>query len=156
MARASVALFSGSWDRASADLEEALDIVESTAGDEEALLALMLFLGQEFTQLPGKLSRLETFCLSIEEELGEQIRPVCLGLEDGLAFIHLRRGRLHEAITTGARAIVLKEQLGGYYPFLGLNAAITVATSKAALGDYDGAERYLSVMASAVSALPLN
>jgi LuxR family maltose regulon positive regulatory protein len=52
MARASVALFGGDWVGAAADLEQALQIVESTAS-QEALLALMLFLGQEFTLLPG-------------------------------------------------------------------------------------------------------
>ena len=74
-----------------------------------------------------------------------------LGLEDVLAFIHLRRGRLGEAIAAGERAIQLKEQLGGYYPFLGLNAAITLATAQAVLGDYEAAGRYLALMKTAVS-----
>lgn len=155
MARASVGLFSSEWGQAATDLEEALDIVENRGG-KEALLALMLFLGQEFTMLPGKLPRIEAFCAGIQVALGEQIRPVRLGLEDVLAFIHLRRGNLRQAIAAGERAIALKEQLRGYYPFLGLNAAITVATAQAALGNYDAAGRYLKVMAPAVSALPLN
>ena len=155
MARASVALFSGDWVGAAADLERALQIVESMDG-QEALLALMLFLGQEFNLLPGKLRRIESFCTRIEGDLGEQIRPVRLGLEDVLAFVHLRRGNLRAAIAAGERAITVKEQLGGYYPFLGLNAAITVATAQAALGEYATAGRYLSLVASAVSALPLN
>jgi LuxR family maltose regulon positive regulatory protein len=173
MARASVALFSGTWDQAAADLEETLVLVENRTGDQEALLALMLFLGQEFTLLPGKLARIEAFCARVQEGLGEAsaddgkrgdhegtplrgLRPVRLGLEDVMAFIHLRRGRLSEAIAAGERAIQLKEQLGGYYPFLGLNAAITVATAQAALGDYEAAERYLALMETGVSALPLN
>ena len=70
MARASVALFSGQWDPAAADLEEALQLVER-AEDKEALLALMLFLGQEFTLLPGKLARIEAFCARVQEGLGD-------------------------------------------------------------------------------------
>jgi LuxR family maltose regulon positive regulatory protein len=168
MARASVALFSGDWDQAAAGLEEAINIVETTA-NSEALLALMLFLGQEFTLLPGKLARIEAFCARVQTSLGDslsgssdsgpvgsELRPARLGLEDVQAFIHLRRGRLNEAIAAGGRAILLKEQLGGYYPFLGLNAAITVVTAQAAFGDYEATGRYLALMETAVSALPLN
>jgi LuxR family maltose regulon positive regulatory protein len=168
LARASVALFSGDWDQAAADLEEVLTIVEKTF-DSEALLALMLFLGQEFTLLPDKLARIELFCEWIQGLLDNpsgsfpaaapaatELWPVRLGLEDVLAFIHLRRGRFSEAIAAGERAILLKEQLGGYYPFLGLNAAITLVTAQAALGDYAAADRYLALMETAVSALPLN
>jgi LuxR family maltose regulon positive regulatory protein len=168
MARASVALFSGDWNQATADLEEAITIVE-TAADSESLLALMLFLGQEFTLLPGKLARIEVFCGLVQDSLDEpssrspgsagrtsELWPVRLALADVLAYIHLRRGRLNEAIAAGERAILLKEQLGGYYPFLGLNAAITLVTAQAALGDYDAAGRYLSLMQTAVASLPLN
>ena len=173
MARASVALFSGNWDQATADLEEALDIVEG-AHDQEALLALMLFLGQEFTLLPGKLAQIEAFCEWVQASLDSMANrstgsvgvgpgqaesglwPVRLGLEDVRAYIHLRRGCLGEAVAAGERAILLKEQLGGYYPFLGLNAAITVATAQAAFGNYEAAGRYLALTETAVSALPLN
>ncbi|MFN2135094.1 MAG: hypothetical protein ACK2UK_04015, partial [Candidatus Promineifilaceae bacterium] len=163
MARASVTLFSGDWDQAAADLENALTVVEER-DDQEALLALMLFLGQEFTLLPGKLWRIEAFCTRIQALLnnvsdrltGSGLWPVRLGLEDVLAFIHLRRGRLSKAIAAGERANLLKEQLGGYYPFLGLNAVITLVTAHAALGDYTAASSYLDLMETAVSALPLN
>jgi len=168
MARASVTLFSSDWGQAATDLEEALTIVETTV-DSEALLALMLFLGQEFTLLPGKLARIELFCDWVQDLLDNASRlltapagaaaelwPVRLGLEDVLAFIHLRRGRFSEAIAAAERAILLKEQLGGYYPFLGLNAAITLVTAQAALGDFDAARSYLASMETAVSALPLN
>ncbi|NCF68521.1 MAG: AAA family ATPase [Chloroflexi bacterium] len=155
MARASVALFMADWDQASLDMDHAMKIVAEEE-DNTTLLALMLFLGQEFTLLPGGLSRIETFCTTIQKQLGESMRPVQLGIADVMAFIHLRRGRLQQAIEVGERALVIKEQLGGYYPFLGMNAAMTVAAAHTALGAYEQADHYLQLMTSAVSALLLN
>ena len=155
MNRASLTLFFGTdWEAAMRDTDAAIAIAEA-GQDQESLLALTLYLGQEFTLLPGGLDRLEQFCQRVSPQSAEQIRPVRLGLEDLLAFIHLRRGRLTEAIAVGESALRLKAQLGGY-PFLGAKAAITVAVAHAAQGDDATAEQYLQLWQSSVTQLPLN
>jgi hypothetical protein len=155
MTSASLALFfENNWDQALVDLKIASQLARASR-QPEALLALALFLGQEFTLLKGGLDLLEDFCLEIRAQIGEQFTPVQLGINDVLAFIHLRRGRLAEAIQAGERALAVKEHLGGY-PFIGLNAALVTATARAAQRDYHSAGLYLQQMLREIDPLPLN
>jgi tetratricopeptide (TPR) repeat protein len=135
MIRSSINLFvAADWLRAAADLDRALVLTQSSR-DETALLALTFYLGQEFLALPDMLARVETFYQTVAADLGDVVSPVRLAVADVLAYIYLRRGDLDKAIKTGQTAVAIKEQLNGY-PFLGMNAANTVALAYAVNGRY--------------------
>lgn len=142
MLRASLALFwESDWERAGQDLREALTMVQEF--DEPRLwYRFALYLGPEFTVLPGVLDLLESFCTTARQRCGAQINPLRLGIEDTLAVIHLRRGRLTRAIETGRDALQTKERLGGY-TFLGINAAIAMTSACMGIGNYPAAEETL-------------
>ena len=142
MTRASINLFIASdWLRAAADLDKALALVTSSR-DDAALLVLTFYLGQEFLALPNVLAQVEAFYQEIEADLGDVALPVRLAVADVLAFVYLRRGQLAEAIEAGQSAVAIKEHLNGY-PFLGMNAAVTVASAYAVNGRYQEADQYL-------------
>jgi LuxR family maltose regulon positive regulatory protein len=105
--------------------------------------------------LPGELDRLEQFCEQAQRQSGGQIDPLQLAIDDLMAFIHLRRGRLEQAIQAGENALALKERLGGY-PFLGANAAMNTATAYAAQGRYADAGRLLTQLLAQVDQSALN
>lgn len=155
MTRASINLFVASdWFRAAMDLDEALVIVQ-TSQDEVALLVLTFYLGQEFLALPGVLEQVEAFYQEIEAILGDVLSPVRLAVADVLAFIYLRRGLVERAIAAGKTAVAIKEQMNGY-PFLGMNAAVTVASAYGVNGRYHEADQYLKQAQSQYDELEWN
>jgi len=155
MIQASLALWVHSdWPEAGRDLAEAIRLVRQSRSGE-ALLMLALYLGQEFTVLPGALDLLETFCVETLRDYQDAISPVRLGIEDVLAFIHLRRGRVEQAIATGRSALAVKARLGGF-PFLGLNAALTLSTASLINGDYPAAQANLALAEEQLGQIPLN
>ena len=155
MTRASLGLFfEADFTQPTEDFADSVQIVYESE-DPEALLAFTLFLGREFAILPNGLSQLEQFCEYVEDRLNNPISPIQLGVDDVMAFVYLRRGRIEKAIATGKQAINLKEQLSGY-PFLGMNAATTVSMAYAAQGDYETADFYLRQVLQQVDQLALN
>ncbi len=155
MTRASINLFVASdWQRTTDDVNKALSLVQSSQ-DDVALLVFTFYLGQEFLALPGLLEQVELFYQAIEAELGEVVSPIRLAVADVLAFIYLRRGNVAEAIEMGSTAVSIKEQLNGY-PFLGMNAAVTVASAYAVNGRYQKADRFLKQAQSQYNELEWN
>jgi LuxR family maltose regulon positive regulatory protein len=144
MLRASLALFwTSDWERAGSDLQEAVELVRSY-DDLRLWFLFSLYLAPEFTVLPGVMDLLEQFCQEarLRYDHMAQVTPLRLGVEDTWASIHLRRGRLRQAIEMGKDALLVKDQLGGYN-FLGLNAALTVASAYVGLGNTLAAQEYL-------------
>lgn len=155
MTRASINLFVASdWQRAAVDLHKALALVHSSQ-DEAALLILTFYLGQEFLALPDVLTTVEIFYQAIEADLGDGVSPIKLAVADVLSFIYLRRGRVDKAIMTGETAVLIKEQLNGY-PFLGMNAAVTVASAYGVNGRYQEADHFLKQAQSQYDELEWN
>ena len=155
MLRSSLALFwTSDWERAGKDLQEAMKLVRSH-DDPRLWFLFSLYLAPEFTVLPGLLDLLEHFCQEARLRYDGQITPLRLGVEDTLASIHLRRGRLRQAIETGEDALLVKDQLGGYN-FLGLNSALTVASAYSGLGNILAAQEYLHRAAVQVQETGLN
>ncbi|MEW5868593.1 MAG: LuxR C-terminal-related transcriptional regulator [Chloroflexota bacterium] len=162
MLRTSLALFAGYYERggtgssgrASHDLAEAITLAR--AADEPFLWYLLsLYLGPEFTHLPGALEQIEAAFQQSLERYGEKAAPLRLGLGDTLAGVHLRRGRLRQAIQTGRAALAAKAQLGGY-TFLGINACLAISSACAALGDYAAAEQAAQRLLAQAADNPLN
>lgn len=155
MTRASLNLFVASdWFRAAVDLDKALVLVQ-TSQDDVALLVLTFYLGQEFLALPSVLEQVEAFYQEIEASLGDVLSPVRLAVADVLAFIYLRRGQIDRAIEVGETAVTIKKQLNGY-PFLGMNAAVTVASAYGVNGRYQEADQYLKQAQSQYDELEWN
>jgi LuxR family maltose regulon positive regulatory protein len=155
MVRASLALFvTGDRLEAGRCLDAALTAVD-TSDSTEALLYVALLLGPEFTVLPGALEAIEDFCLRTRSRPEAQTGPIRLAVDDVLAAILLRRGDLDGAGEVGTAALAVKGQLGGYL-FLGLNAALVVATVHAARRDYATAHRYVQIMRDQVDQMELN
>ncbi len=139
MARASLALFSTDHGPALSDLETARRAVEE-ARTPEAFMFLAFYLKPFFFALPGALPGIERFCDQAAARAGDSVSPLRSAVEELLSSLHLWRGRLEEALRVGESALAMQTRLGGH-PFLGLNAAATVAVTAAARGDYATAER---------------
>jgi len=155
MLRASLSAFCESdWEQAMLDLSEAIKLVKSTE-DARMWFLISLYLAPEFTARREILELIERFCEEASPRYDTQISPLRLGIEDTWASIHLRRGRLQQAIETGRDALLIKEQLGGY-PFLGLNASLTVAAVYTGLGNYSLADSYLNRAIAQVEESELN
>lgn len=155
MLRCSLALFwQSDWERAGKDLNQAVELVMSS--DEPRLWFLLsIYLGPEFTVLPGALDLLENFCETAHRRFGDQIAPLRLGVNDTWCGIALRRGHLVQAITAGKDALSIKEQLGGY-PFLGLNASLSITAAYAAYGNFAAAGEYLKQVLVHINYAELN
>jgi LuxR family transcriptional regulator, maltose regulon positive regulatory protein len=153
--RASLDLFCyANWARAGQDLREAIALV--LASDDSRLwYQFSLYLAPEFTVLPGAFDLLETFCSAARERVPAQISPLRLGVEDTWSGILIRRGKFFQAMETARKALFIQEQLGGYM-FLGVNAALAIATVSVTQENYDTAGRYFSHVLSLVEKLPLN
>jgi len=155
MLRASLALFWRSdWTVARQALLDSLKLV-MISEDPKLWFRFSLYLGPEFTVLPGVLDTLETFCIQAKEKYGQLITPLRLGIEDTWAGIHLRRGRLQKAIETGRDALLTKKKLGGY-PFLGINASLAIASAYIGIGKWAAAEEFLQQSSSLMQESPLN
>jgi LuxR family maltose regulon positive regulatory protein len=153
MSRTWLRLFGGDAARAAADLEAAVALAET--GKPEVLLMLAFNLKLQLAALPGGLECLERFCHLAAAHLGEPISPLRAAVEELVSFAHFWRGRLEEAIQVGESALAINEQLGGY-PFVGIDAAATVALALVARGDYAAADRFFDRMLRQARQMPLS
>ncbi|MCE1252210.1 MAG: LuxR C-terminal-related transcriptional regulator [Anaerolineae bacterium] len=155
MLRTSLALFhEADLPRAASELQTTLARVQAST-DLQQWYLLAIYLGTEFTVLPGALEALEDFCAAARTHYGSHINPLRLGVEDLWAGIHLRRGRLKQAVETGRSALRIKDQLGGY-PFLGVNAALAVALACTGRGEYAAAETAINFVQQQAQQAELN
>lgn len=140
MARVWTHCLKGDWSLAARDFQEAT-IAAGDSRDPTVFSGFVYTFEAPYGTLPGCLDRAEQYCRKAFTLLTESDDPIRMALEDKMAFIHLWRGRLSEAITAADRALVLKERLGGY-PLIGLNAAMYAAVTSAARGEFAEADRY--------------
>lgn len=155
MLRASLALFIHTdAETATSDVRAAIVIAQAT-DDLRLWYQLSLYLGPEFSVLPGVIELIEGFCRAARERYGARITPLRLGVQDSWSGLRLRRGQLRRAIETGLDALNAQGQLGGYV-FLGINAAATLVAASIALEHYSAAETYLGRVLMQVEQAPLN
>jgi ATP/maltotriose-dependent transcriptional regulator MalT len=153
MSRTWLRLFGGDTARAAADLEAAVALAET--GKPEVLLMLAFNLESHLAALPGGLECIERFCRLAAAHLGEPISPLRAAVEELVSFAHFWRGRLQEAIQVGESALAINARLGGY-PFVGMDAAATVALAFVARGDYAAADRFFDRMLHQARQMPLS
>jgi ATP/maltotriose-dependent transcriptional regulator MalT len=142
MIRSTIELLVGNdWAQAEADLKAALAATQE-ANDLDTLRILAHQFIVSFAHLPDGLEQMARVCHQALTHFGDQVSPVRLAAETRLAYVHLLRGRLDEAIQTGERALAINERLGGL-PHVGGELALTLALAHLARGDYPVANRLL-------------
>ncbi len=153
MVRAWLGLLRGDWAQAEADFETALAVTEGS-GEPLVWLMLALLLKPPFAVLPDGLERIECFCRQATTLVEDAISLLPLAVGELMAFVHLWRGRLEQAIQAGERALALREQVGSP-SFLGADGTMFAAVAHAARGETAAADRLIEVMRPQVEEVPL-
>ncbi len=117
----------------------AMALILESGGLDPLHLVGFPFFHPGFAFLPGGLEHLERICRQARAQLGDEVGPSRLMLEEMTTILHLFRGRLAEAVRTGESALALRVRLGGH-PYLSLNAALFLMIAHAARGDYAALE----------------
>ena len=145
MGRAWLELVWGDRRQAAADLTEASRTARMS-GDPDALRTLIEYLSPAFAALPGGLDEMERLCRRAETYWGDTSAPtpVQVLLKGVLAFIHLWRGRLDQAIRAGREARAVSEQLGGI-PALDADLAAPIAVAHTLRGDHATADAFFAM-----------
>jgi LuxR family maltose regulon positive regulatory protein len=129
----------GDWRQSERDFKAAMALLRP-AGELDPLYLVMLpFFHPGFAIVPGGLEQLERIARQARAQVGDQVSPSRLMVEEMTTVLHLFRGQLTEAIRTGESALALRERLGGH-PYLVLNAALYLMIAHAARGDYAAVE----------------
>jgi LuxR family maltose regulon positive regulatory protein len=136
--RASQKLTWGDWAQAERDFNAAMRIQGSGELDALHLIARPT-LDPGFAYLPGGLEHLERICKQARAQVGDEVSPVRLVVEELTTILCLFRGQLVEAIRSGENALALRQRLGGH-PFLAMDAAFFLIMAHAARGDYAALE----------------
>jgi LuxR family maltose regulon positive regulatory protein len=126
----------GDWQQTVRDFNAAMALVQQSS---ELDLVTLPFFHPGFAVVPGALEHLERICDQARAQLGDEVSPSRLMVEELTTVLYLFRGQLAEAIRSGESALALRERLGGH-PFLSLNAALFLLIAHAARGDYAAAE----------------
>jgi LuxR family maltose regulon positive regulatory protein len=121
------------------DFNAAMALIQESGGLDPLHLVAFPFFHPGFAFLPGGLEHLELICRQARAQLGDEVGPSRLMLEEMTTVLHLFRGRLAEAVRTGESALALRVRLGGH-PYLSLNAALFLMIAHAARGDYVAVE----------------
>jgi LuxR family maltose regulon positive regulatory protein len=129
----------GDWRQAERDFKAAMALFHPTGELDPLYLVTLPFFHPGFAVVPGGLEHLERIARQARAQIGDEVSPARLMVEEMTTVLHLFRGRLAEAIRTGESALALRERLGGH-PYLALNAALFLMIAYAARGDYVAAE----------------
>jgi LuxR family maltose regulon positive regulatory protein len=136
------ALVEGTWGdqvQTERDFNTAMALIQEGGGLGPLHLVAFPFYHPGFAFLPGGLEHLERICRQARAQIGDEVSPSRLMVEEMTTVLHLFRGQLEDAVRTGESALVLRLRLGGH-PYLSLNAALFLMIAHAALGDYAAVE----------------
>jgi LuxR family maltose regulon positive regulatory protein len=129
----------GDWAQAERDFKAAMALIQQSGELDPLHLVTLPFFHPGFAIVPGGLEHLERIACQARAQVGDDVSPSRLMVEEMTTILHLYRGRLAEAIRTGKRALILRERLGGH-PYLSLDAALFLMIAHAARGDYAAVE----------------
>jgi LuxR family maltose regulon positive regulatory protein len=135
----------GDWAQAERDFNSAMALVQQSGELNPLDLVTLPFFHPDFAMVPGGLEHLERICEQARAQVGNEVSPSHLMVEELTTVLYLFRGQSEEAIRSGERALVLRERLGGH-PFLSLNAALFLLIAHAVRGDYAAAEPLFDVV----------
>jgi LuxR family maltose regulon positive regulatory protein len=129
----------GDWQQVERDFQAAMSFFQPTAELDPLYLMMVPFFHPNFAFLPGGLEQLEHICDQAKAQVGDQISPSRLMVEEMATVLLLYRGQLAQAIRSGESALALRKRLGGH-PYLSLNAALFLILAHAARGNYAAIE----------------
>ena len=129
----------GDWVQTERDFNEAMALLQQSGGLDQLHLVTFYFFDPSFAFLPGGLEHLERIARQARFQVGDEIGPSLLMVEEMTTVLHLFRGQLAQAIRSGERALVLRKRLGENGD-LSLNAALSLMIAHAARGDYAAVE----------------
>jgi LuxR family maltose regulon positive regulatory protein len=129
----------GDWAQTERDFNAAMALVRRSGGLDPLHLVAFPFFHPGFAFLPGGLEHLERICRQAKAQVGDEVSPSRLMVEEMTTVLHLFRGRLAEAVRTGESALALRQRLGGH-PYVSLDAALFLMIAHAARGDYAAVE----------------
>jgi LuxR family maltose regulon positive regulatory protein len=135
----------GDWQQTVRDFNAAMALVEQSGQLASLHLVALEFFHPGLAVVPGGLEHLQRVCAKARAQIGNEVSPSRLMVEEMTTILHLFRGQLAEAIRSGERAMDLRKQLGGH-PFLSLNAVLFLAIAHAARGDYAAVEPLFDVL----------
>jgi LuxR family maltose regulon positive regulatory protein len=139
------ALAIGDWQQTVRDFNAAMALVEQSGELAPLHLVALEFFHPGLAVVPGGLEHLQRVCAKAAAQIGNEVSPSRLMVEEMTTILHLFRGQLAEAIRSGERAMGLRKRLGGH-PFLSLNAGLFLAIAHAARGDYAAVEPLFDVV----------
>ncbi|MFN2290178.1 MAG: LuxR C-terminal-related transcriptional regulator [Anaerolineae bacterium] len=129
----------GDWQQTVRDFNAAMALVEQSGELNPLHLVTLPFFHPGFAVVPGGLEHLQRICDQARVQVGDEVSPSRLMVEELTTVLYLFRGQLAEAVRTGEKALSLRERLGRH-PYLSLNAALFLLIAHAARGDYAAAE----------------
>jgi LuxR family maltose regulon positive regulatory protein len=129
----------GHWQQTERDFKAAMELIGQSSELNPLHLVTFPFFHPELAFLPGGLEDLERICRQARAQVGEEISPARLMVEEMSTVLLLYRGQLEQAVRTGEGALALRKRLGGH-PYLSLNAALFLMIAHAARGDYVAVE----------------
>jgi LuxR family maltose regulon positive regulatory protein len=129
----------GDWQQTVRDFNAAMALVQQSGELDPLHLVTLPFFHPGFAVVPGGLEHLQRICDQARTQVGDEVSPSRLMVEELTTVLYLFRGQLAEAIRTGERALAFRERLGGH-PYLSLNAALFLLIAHATRGDYAAAE----------------
>jgi len=141
------------WEQGRNDLAESIDLALGLR-DLNLIASLSYSTGPLFGSVPGALPLLERFAAEAGALIPRGDNPPQMALAELRTFLHLMRGQLEEALSTGQAAVALKERLGGF-AWLGVYALVYLATLQAVRGERAEAERCLALMAQSMGRGPI-
>jgi LuxR family maltose regulon positive regulatory protein len=127
------------------DFNTAMNLINQSGGLGHLHMVSFPLFHPEFAFLPGGLKQLERICDQARMQVGDEVSPSRLMVEELTTILHLFRGRIVAAIRTGERALTLRQRLGGH-PYLSLNAALFLMIAHAARGDYAAVEPLFNLL----------
>ena len=129
----------GNWAQTERDFNAAMALVHQSGGVGSLHLVMLPFFHPDFAFLPGGLEHLERINRQAKFQVGDEVSPSRLMVDEMTTVLYLFRGRLGEAIRIGESALSLREKLGGH-PYSSLDAALFLIIAHAARGDYAAVE----------------
>jgi LuxR family maltose regulon positive regulatory protein len=139
LGRASLKFAFGDWAQAETDFDEAIKLIEGSDGIDPLDLVTYYLMDLTFVFLPGGLEHLKRICARAKTQFGGVISPSRLAIEEMTMILHLFQGQLTESISSGEKALDLREQLGGH-PFSDADVVLFLIIAHAIRGNYAAAE----------------
>ena len=127
------------------DFKAAMALFHPTGKLDPLYLVTLPFFHPDFAFLPGGLEHLERITNQARVQVGDQISPLRLLIEEMTTILQLFRGHLTEAIRTGEHALTLRKRLGGH-PYINLNAALFLLIAHSVRADFVAAEPLFDVL----------